>query len=150
MPTLKTNPFPINLAGVDTSKDNKVYGYTPTWTGATANPVLGNGSMSGWYSTRGDLVLMSISMVMGGTTTFGTGMWSWSIPSQMAVGRNATGSIWMLSAGVAFYTGVTLAVAAATTIQAYYSGVGGGVQTNVPFVWKATDQLVLTLEYPIR
>jgi hypothetical protein len=48
--------------------------YTPTWTGATTNPVLGNGTITGQYrrSANGDIVHWWLRILVGSTTTFGT------------------------------------------------------------------------------
>lgn len=54
--------------------------YTPTWSAATTNPVLGNGTMTGRYIAAGKLIIFSISLTMGSTTTFGSGVYTFSYP----------------------------------------------------------------------
>ncbi|MGW6566435.1 hypothetical protein [Streptomyces sp. NPDC054975] len=53
--------------------------YTPSWT-ASSNPSIGNGSLAGRYKLIGKLCMAQIEIVMGTTTTFGTGTWNLSLP----------------------------------------------------------------------
>jgi hypothetical protein len=47
--------------------------FTPTWTNTTTNPVIGNGSIAGYYSQIGRVVNFRVTIVCGSTTTYGTG-----------------------------------------------------------------------------
>lgn len=54
--------------------------YTPVWTAATVNPVIGNGSLLGRYVQLGAFVSFVCEMTAGSTTTFGTGQYSLTLP----------------------------------------------------------------------
>jgi len=55
--------------------------YTPVWTAATTNPVLGNGTLTGWYKQLPDkTVHLDITLTAGTTTTFGSGVMKLSLP----------------------------------------------------------------------
>ena len=55
--------------------------YTPSWTGATTNPVIGNGTITGAYLQIGKTVLYRIGITIGSTTTMGTGVYyTFSLP----------------------------------------------------------------------
>lgn len=54
--------------------------YTPTWTGTTSNPAVGNGSITGAYLQIGKWVQFRIQVTFGSTTTFGTGGLQFSLP----------------------------------------------------------------------
>lgn len=54
--------------------------YTPVWTGATTNPVIGNGSITGAYQALGKHISFRIIIVAGSTTTFGSGAYSFTYP----------------------------------------------------------------------
>lgn len=54
--------------------------YTPTWTGATTNPVMNNGTIVGAYRQVGKTVNFRIVITMGTTTTYGSGAYSVSLP----------------------------------------------------------------------
>jgi hypothetical protein len=56
--------------------------YTPSWTASTANPSIGNGSITGYYSRQGSDITVQIDLRFGTTTTFGTGNWRISVPRQ--------------------------------------------------------------------
>lgn len=58
--------------------------YTPTWTAATTAPAIGNGSLQGYYNLVGKTLDVRIYMLCGSTTTFGSGGYSWSLPSGIA------------------------------------------------------------------
>lgn len=56
--------------------------YTPTWTAATTNPVLGNGTVVGRSRTIGKTMDIWIKLTWGTTTTaVGAGGWRFTIPA---------------------------------------------------------------------
>lgn len=54
--------------------------YVPTWGAASSNPTLGNGTKLGRYIRIGKLVFVQVWFGFGSTTTFGSGIWSWTLP----------------------------------------------------------------------
>jgi hypothetical protein len=54
--------------------------YTPVWSGLTANPTIGNGSLTGAYMQAGQLVHFRIGITMGATSTYGAGQWRLTLP----------------------------------------------------------------------
>lgn len=54
--------------------------FTPVWTGATTNPVIGNGTIEGYYAQRGKTVAGWMRILMGSTTTFGSGDYAFTLP----------------------------------------------------------------------
>ncbi|WP_416983562.1 hypothetical protein [Streptomyces sp. T028] len=58
--------------------------YTPTWTAATTNPVLGNGTITGRYMKVGRTVLAGFTLTTGSTTTYGSGNYSFGVPTAAA------------------------------------------------------------------
>lgn len=80
-------------AGADTAWVS----YTPTWTAATTNPVLGNGTLIGRYQKLGRTVTVHINLTAGSTTTFGSGNYSFALPFPAAnVGCTYAGSAYLL------------------------------------------------------
>jgi hypothetical protein len=149
--TLKTNPYELGLAGVDTSKDNRSRVYTPTWTGATTNPVLNNGTLTANYMTRGDSILINILLLPGTLTTYGTGAWRFSFPTLQNAAYYGVGSLLMFHAATAtYFTGVSLAVQGANFMQIYNNNQTVPVSAAVPFAWASGDSMILTAEYQIR
>lgn len=54
--------------------------YTPEWKASTTSPVVNNGSIAGFFIKIGPLVHWRIKLLMGSTTTFGSGNYSFSLP----------------------------------------------------------------------
>jgi len=54
--------------------------YTPAWTTTGTAPVLGNGTITGFYMSAGKLTQYKIRLTMGSTTTYGTGSFTFSLP----------------------------------------------------------------------
>ncbi len=125
--------------------------YTPTWTGATSNPVLGNGTLSGTYhrADTGKTVHLRMRLVIGSTTTLGSGVWSFTTPSGLAPTTfetlhgfisNSAGTLrYPISAFLSNANGIDRIAVNGTT----------GVNATNPFAWASNDQLVLTGTYEI-
>jgi hypothetical protein len=60
--------------------------YTPTWTAATTNPSIGNGTLSGSVAHVGRWVRFRISITFGSTTSAGDGAWLFSAPTSLVTG----------------------------------------------------------------
>ncbi len=60
--------------------------YTPVWTGTSTNPVLNNGTLTGAGMNAGGLCIGRIRLVIGSTTTFGTGFSNFTLPFTLASG----------------------------------------------------------------
>lgn len=55
--------------------------FTPSWEGQGGDPVLGNGTMISRYQKLGRKTVMYVGQItMGSTTTYGSGLWSVSLP----------------------------------------------------------------------
>jgi hypothetical protein len=55
--------------------------YTPSWTASSANPSIGNGTITGKYiNLGGKCIVFGVQITAGSTTTFGTGNYSVSLP----------------------------------------------------------------------
>jgi polygalacturonase len=121
--------------------------YTPTWTGAVTNPVLGNGNLTAMYTRVGKQVTVTINLVMGGTTTYGSGRWSFSLPFTAATGQFMA-SAWIQDASTSnryLVAGYNLT----TTTMSFL--MNGGTTTSVdasnPMAWASGDYLFTTFTY---
>lgn len=54
--------------------------YTPTLTSTGTAPALGNGTLTGFYTRKGNMIEGFIDFSTGTTTTLGTGNWLFSLP----------------------------------------------------------------------
>jgi hypothetical protein len=128
-------------------------GWTPTWTGATTNPVLGNGTMTGRYMKWGRTCHVSMEIVMGSTTTYGSGAWSFTLPftAAAAVGSRI-GLAQALSSGSGRAPGHIVVSPAATTFSPFFpastsvSFLGNAGAAN-PFAWASTNSLRTAFVY---
>lgn len=117
--------------------------YVPVWTCQTLNPVLGNGSLTGRYLQVGKMVTAQIKMVGGGTTTFGTGQFFFSLPVVAAVlSTNCAGSGWVLDTSAGALTTASVNLLDQTHMNLFITGVGSGnlITSANPFTWATGDE----------
>lgn len=120
--------------------------YTPSWTSTGTQPVLNNGSLTGSYIELGKLVVARFILIMGSTTTFGTGSYSISLPfAEDLTYSYASGNANAFDANTSsLYAGHWRALAF-TTLAApvgYYSD-------TVPFTWAVDDALLGIISYQV-
>lgn len=117
-----------------------------TWTAATTNPTLGNGTLSGNYDIVGGICTYTVTLTAGSTTTFGSGEWSFSAP--FAANVETIGSVWAFDSGT-YFVGVCRIQPGGSTIQCFSNNTGTAFRSITPFTWATGDQLTLTISYPI-
>ncbi len=128
--------------------------YTPTWSGITTNPALGNGSFSGSaYARVNKLIHFRIVLTMGTTTTYGTGGWRLTLPvAPLSTARQSFVADY-LDAGTNGWHGnavwdntasALVLYTPATTAGNPYRVVGNG---NAPFTWGNGDQACIAGTY---
>lgn len=136
--TCQSNQFTINGT------------YPITWTQPSgAQPVLGNGTLTGWYSRLDSTCTVNVRLIIGSTTTFGNGAtgYQFSLPFNSTTGfnqRGVLGNVFDLSALADF------------TVQATIPGGGNiftlsrngsGVRDGFPIAWAAGDTIDIQFEY---
>lgn len=128
--------------------------WTPTWSGTITNPVLGNGTLDGRFRIDGKLVTAIMKLLMGSTTTYGSGNWRWLSPTS-PLGYNLPmggfGSGRFLDAGTAHYvcTSETLTVSGVDYLICYGNNVGNYFSDSAPFVWATNDTIQFLISYGI-
>jgi hypothetical protein len=123
--------------------------YTPAWTSTGVAPALGNGSISGSWARINKTAFVNIFVVMGSTTTYGTGNYRFSVPSGVTINGNqthvGTALLYDASAGYPGAFGMMTRVSASTF---NISPSGSNETTNLaPFTWGNADQMRLMLIY---
>lgn len=124
--------------------------YTPSWTGSTTNPAIGNGTITGLSSQSGKTVTVQIEIIAGSTTTFGSGRWAFSLPSGLPTTSNRyLGQGVGLRTGSAFLFGpasnVDLNFAITTTTLSIIQS--GGVMGSGSAAWANGDIFSLEIQY---
>jgi hypothetical protein len=134
-----------------TSPDGEWVNFTPTWTGSTTNPVIGNGLSEGRYKQVGNTVHVWMMVTMGSTTTFGTGEYKISLPVTARAIASVVLNLVMYDNGTRHYnslahndytTGTSLDNASVTLFW------DTGVVTNTaPFTWADGDWFIVSGSY---
>lgn len=120
--------------------------YTPAWTSGGTAPVLGLGSIAGSYMQVGKTVTARGGLVMGSTTTFGTGSYRVSVPVAASAASQSqnVGTLWLFQNGVQTRIG-TCTFVNSTTL---WLVTAAGDITNVsPHTWANGDQLRWQITY---
>jgi hypothetical protein len=121
--------------------------YTPTWGGNTTNPVIGNGTLTGFYCQMGKMVSVRVRIVAGSTTTFGSGSYFVSMPVTAKTTEQpiSSGYIRDASAGINYLVIATPATTANLWLR--YSDTPTDVNETTPFTWAVNDQINLAFMY---
>jgi hypothetical protein len=134
------------------SSGNEIYylpqtSYTPTWTGGS--PTIGNGTLSASYTRKGVFVQVNVTLIIGSTTTVGSGAWTFGLP--FAANRPTVGSAYLInSAGTTVFSGVAFVDASAQTFRVVTSNSSSAfVGSAQPFAWATGDKMYVSIEYPI-
>jgi len=121
--------------------------YTPVWTAASVNPVIGNGTITGQYKVIGKTCFVRGNVAMGSTTTFGTGEWYISMPFTASHADAILMTANLLDNGAAWYNATVNGARAGfnykTAIQ--YQAVGGtanDINATQPFTWANSDRFL--------
>jgi len=117
--------------------------YTPTWTSSGTAPVLGNGTVQGWYTIAGLVVNLTLRIVIGSTTTVGTGVWFFTLPPIGSHLGTFVLSAELFDSAVGSYVGIG-SVSGPSGIVVYAAGAPNGVGATAPFTWKTNDKLHLS------
>jgi hypothetical protein len=122
--------------------------YTPTWTASGTAPAIGNGTLLGSYLQVGKKVHVIIHFKAGSTTTFGTGVYSFSIPfTPQSLGSGYWGlpcAAYCEDAGVNSYVIQSAICTGGANIQPMTSG-GSYMGPTIPFTWSNNDFFTLQL-----
>ncbi len=99
--------------------------YTPTWTSSGSPPAIGNGSVTGRYKRSGATLHLQQHIVIGSTSTLGSGAIRLSLPSGMSGGSiTSTGSGYWMDVSTGILTPAVTIVDAASTYVYGWLGTG--------------------------
>lgn len=121
--------------------------FTPTWTASTTNPSLGNGTISGRYLVMEKMCVALVRIVMGSTTTYGTGNWRITLPiAPASQNYDFPGQ----ARGIDTSASLNYVAGLSPNLTGYveFASHGGGLWgPTVPFTWANGDNLRMALVY---
>ncbi len=129
--------------------------YTPTWTAGTTNPSIGNGTIEGYYKVIGKTCFVRGNIVMGSTTTFGSGEWYVSMPFTASHADAILMTVNLLDNGLAWYNATLNGARAGFNTKApmQYQNTSNGTADSVtptqPFTWTTSDRFIWNGSYEI-
>lgn len=123
--------------------------YAPVWTSTGTAPAINNGTITGHYGRVGKLVWCTGVLTVGSTTTFGTGVWSLSLPVTAASANIGlyVGQAFLFDNSVTAGRQSGCASLNTTTTMTSYAGTGGQIAPAAPFTWAVSDKWSWTLWY---
>lgn len=123
--------------------------YTPTWTGLSTNPTLGNGALTGFYRKVGKTVEYEIAVKPGTTTAGGSGQWVWALPFPSDPGytvRSTVGQALLYDVSSANFYPATVILAGASSVSLITAS--GAIMSNgTPVTIANGDLLTITGRY---
>jgi len=147
----------LTVEGIVDTDLGKWQAYTPKWTASTTNPAIGNGTLTGRYIVIGKLCTYVLGMVMGSTTTYGSGDWAFSLPinAMKTAGINFYGVAHLRKVGTANYERIAEIVPAnsVSVINMFTDPTQGSnsskISATVPFTWGNGDALGFEITYEV-
>lgn len=132
--------------------------YTPTWSTTGTAPAVGNGTLNGQYTLRGDECHVVINLIMGSTSTYGSGQFRFLMPFTAASLPHAsmhwTGSALATDPGGGYYAGACRLFGGSDYLMAISPTTATGStpsewNSTRPFTWANGDGLGLDITYRI-
>lgn len=118
--------------------------FTGNWTAASVNPTIGNGTKTAFYVRMGRTVFAKYKIVMGSTSTYGTGQWYLDLPFTANTTGEA-GSLRILDSGTANRAGTCFVHDTPTRIAMIVGAVD--VISTQPQAWAVADELEAFIVY---
>lgn len=146
------NSPPIPTSNVTGARAGVWRAWVPEWTSSGTQPVLSNGTLTGRYAINGQVVTAALNLTAGSSTTFGTGDWKFSLPTEIG-----GGGFFYTGGGRAFDNSAGGRYAVAATVDATNlmlpfdatASPGSRLAAAVPFTWAQNDNLYLQVTYEI-
>lgn len=121
--------------------------YTPTLTSGGVAPSLGNGTLSASYSRDGATTTIMGELVIGTTTSLGTGGLNISLPQAKQTGDVVVGGVVYMNRGGTVYEGF-MQIAGNASVASFLRDTTGSVTFNSPAVFAAGDFMRWSFTYP--
>ena len=109
-------------------------------------PALGNGTISGVYTKVGRTVHYALTMTTGGTSTYGTGVYLWSLPTPAASTSRPGSNCYIVDASAGTQLPRTVRQNSSTVVFAF-SEAGVFVGPTAPMTWASGDSISIAGTY---
>lgn len=120
--------------------------FTPTWSGSTTNPTLGNGAYNNAYQLLGSTVNFRLNLTMGSTTTYGSGAYGWTLPLNPK-NDTACAAVLVDASATQRYAATAWLTNASGIFRLLHGGPSAGVAGTVPFTFAQSDQIIISGTY---
>lgn len=119
--------------------------YAPTWAATGGTPSVGNGTLTGYYRTYGDVCDIAISLTLGSSSSMtNTTAWTFSLPVTPAA--SFTAAAVCVNTGAAWYPCATVL---STTVLVVACPDGSFAGYQKPFTWDVGDYLRINGTYRV-
>lgn len=137
VPTFTT----LNLKNMPTY-DTAEFTYNPQWASTGTQPAIVNGTIIGKYSIKNNQVFVNVRQTNGGSTTYGTGTYTWSLPfaskTIASYGSNGSCQVFDNSAST-FYVGRSSIGSNSSTINLATHAAASLMSATVPITLATSD-----------
>lgn len=151
-PTLANGYNILDNSGANNNSFDWSAAITPTWGADSSNPAIGDGSITGRIIRNGRTNMATIVVVMGSTTTYGSGDWFFQMPSIWAAttAKHAVGSALIIDSSTGQrFNGVPFT--SAGVAPKIYVSTGAAATTymrsSTPFTFASGDTVIITLSW---
>jgi hypothetical protein len=141
--------------GTGNSVFQRLRRYAPAWTASGASPVVGNGSLAGYFSRQGAAITVQLNLQFGSRSTFGVGPWRFSLPRidlSPYVLTQAVGSGFTQAAGPKDFAVIPRVLTGSGAIELLYVDQAGTLQRlgGTTQAWAPGGSLALSFTYLTR
>ena len=123
--------------------------YTPTWLSSGTAPALGNGTISGAYRQSGKLGQLHILLTIGSTSTFGTGIYRFSLPPSWSFTADRCHGVNLITdaTGNVHIGGTYVPIPTALSCRIHGLAIASSIPSaTVPMTWATGDKWYLKFE----
>jgi hypothetical protein len=120
--------------------------FVPTWTSSGTVPAVGNGIIRGSFSRVGTMITFTSELVLGSTSTIGTGSYEMSLPVAARSGRRWALSVVAIDVSAAqAYAGSAMVNGGSSTVTMVIGS--GQWSASAPFVPAVGDTFAVSGSY---
>lgn len=116
--------------------------YTPTWRSSGTQPALGNGTLTAAYRESGTFGEAHITLTIGSTSTFGTGIYRFDVPTGWSFTTSRLRGLSMITdaTGNVFLGGNIMATSTLVTTRVHGLAIANSIPgSTIPMTWATGD-----------